>query len=119
MKKNLPELQLGVKCCILYNSYTSSTKRRSPVSPRGGTVTYGESSDSDTGVEIGRSWSTTSEQSQELSPRTSKKPSSAGSFRKRGPQRIKRTASLDSIDLLRSVPGASDGKVLSEKVGYY
>ncbi|XP_078377121.1 uncharacterized protein LOC144660384 isoform X2 [Oculina patagonica] len=95
--------------------YTSSTKSRSPVSLRGGTVTYGESSDSETGVEVRRSWSTTSEQSQELSPRTSKKPSSAGSFRKRGPQQIKRTASMDSINFLRSVPGSSDGKGLSEK----
>ena len=105
------------KRCILYNSYTSSTKSRSPVSP---TVTYGESSDSETGVEVRRSWSTTSEHSQpEHSPRMSKKPSSAGSFRKTRPQRIKRTASMDSTEFLRSVPSASDGKGLSEKVEAY
>lgn len=80
-------------------------------------MTYGESSDSDTGVEISRSWSTASEHSQsEYSPRTSKKPASVGSFRKRGSQRIKRTVSMDSIDLLRSVPSTLDGKGLSEKV---
>ncbi|XP_020615875.1 coiled-coil domain-containing protein 177-like isoform X2 [Orbicella faveolata] len=86
-------------------SYPSSTKSRSPVSPRG------ESSDSETGVEARRSWSSSSEHSQ----RKSKKPSSAGSFRRRGPQHIKRTASMDSIDFLHSIPSSSDGKGLSEK----
>ena len=79
-------------------------------------MTYGETSDSETGVEARRSLSASSQNSQEHSPRTSKKPSSAGSFRKRGPQRIKRTASMDSIEYLRSVPSASGGKGLSEKV---
>ena len=82
-------------------------------------MTYAESSDSETGVEAKRSWSANSDYSQEHSPRTSKKPSSAGSFRKGAAQRIKRTASMDSIDLLRSVPSASTGKGLSEKVGWW
>ena len=92
---------------VLYSSYPSSTKSRSPVSPKG------ESSDSETGVEARRSWSPSSEHSQ----RKSKKPSSVGSFRRRGPQHIKRTASMDSIDFLHSIPSASDGKGLSDKVG--
>ena len=78
----------------------------------------GESSDSETGVEARRSWCSTSEHS-EHSLRTSKKPSSAVSFRKTDPLQIKRTASMDSIDFLRSVPGSLDGKGLSEKVGTY
>lgn len=114
-KESATNQQVSVKCCILWNSYPSSTKSRSPVSPRGGSVTRGESSDSETGVEARRSWSPTSEHSL----RTSKKPSSAGSFRRRGPQHIKRTASMDSIDFLHLIPSASDGKGLSEKVGAY
>lgn len=85
--------------------YPSSTKSRSPVSPKG------DSSDSETGVEARRSWSSISEHSR----RKSKKPSSADSFRRRGPQHIKRTASMDSIDFLHSIPSASDGKGLSDK----
>ena len=97
---------------IVYYSY-SSTKSRSPISPRGGAVTYGESSDSEGGGGEGRAWSTSSGRSEEgHSPRTSKKPSSASAFRKTAPQRIMRTASVDS-----SVSRALDRKALSGKVG--
>lgn len=95
--------------------YASSPKSRSPVSPKGGSVNYVESSDSETEAEAKRTWSASVVYSHGHSPRTSKKPSSAGSFRKRANSLIKRTASMDSIDLLRSVPSASSGKGLSEK----
>jgi len=94
----------------------TSTKSRSPISPRGGVVTYGESSDSGEGEGEGRAWSTSSERSQEgHSPRTRKKPTSAVAFRKTAPQRIKRTSSVDSQEFLRSVPSGLDRKALSEK----
>jgi len=104
--------------CIHCSSYPSSTKSRSPVSPRGGSVAHGESSDSETAEEasVRRSWSSTSGNQSQWA---SKKPSSSGSFRRRGPEHIKRTASMDSIDFLHSIPSASDGKGLSEKVGAY
>lgn len=95
--------------------YASSPKSRSPVRPKGGSVNYVESSDSETEAEAKRTWSASVVYSHGHSPRTSKKPSSAGSFRKRANSLIKRTASMDSIDLLRSVPSASSGKGLSEK----
>lgn len=99
--------------CILCSSYPSSTKSRSPVSPRGGSVAHGESSDSETAEDA------SVRRSGNHSQWASKKPSSAGSFRRRGPEHIKRTASMDSIDFLLSIPSASDGKGLSEKVGAY
>lgn len=79
-------------------------------------MNYPESSDSETGADSKRTWSASGYYSNEQSPRTRKKPSSAGSSRKRNTSLIKRTASMDSIDLLRSVPLASSGKGLSEKV---
>lgn len=79
-------------------------------------MNYPESSDSETGVDSKRTWSASGYYSNEQSPRTRKQPSSAGSSRKRNTSLIKRTASMDSIDLLRSVPLASSGKGLSEKV---
>ena len=107
----------GLSDSILYRSqYTSSKKSQSPVSPKGISMNYPESSDSETGADSKRTWSASGYYSNEQSPRTRKKPSSAGSSRKRNTSLIKRTASMDSIDLLRSVPLASSGKGLSEKV---
>lgn len=97
------------------SQYTSSKKSQSPVSPKGISMNYPESSDSETGADSKRTWSASGYYSNEQSPRTRKKPSSAGSSRKRNTSLIKRTASMDSIDLLRSVPLASSGKGLSEK----
>ncbi|RMX46770.1 hypothetical protein pdam_00021614 [Pocillopora damicornis] len=97
------------------SQYTSSKKSQSPVSPKGISMNYPESSDSETGVDSKRTWSASGYYSNEQSPRTRKQPSSAGSSRKRNTSLIKRTASMDSIDLLRSVPLASSGKGLSEK----
>ena len=113
-----------MKLCIfadhiiyIYNSFTG-TKSRSPISPRGGAVIYGESSDLEGGGEAGRAWSTSSGRSQEgHSPRTSKKPSSAGALKKTASRRMKRTSSLDSLEALRSVPSVLERKTLSGKVG--
>lgn len=77
-------------------------------------MAHGETSDSETteDASVRRSWSSTSGNHSQWA---SKKTSSAGSFRRRGPQHNKRTASMDSIDFLHSIPSASDGKGLSEK----
>ncbi|XP_073236549.1 uncharacterized protein [Porites lutea] len=98
-----------------YSSHTSA-KSRSPISPRGGVVTYAESSDSEGGSGAEKAWSTSSERSEEgHSPRISKNPSSSGSFRKTASRRIKRTSSLDNLEGLRSVPSVLDRKSLSGK----
>lgn len=50
------------------------------------------------------------------SPRGSKEPLSAGASRKTIPQHIKRTASVDNLDVLNSVPSALERRPLSGKV---
>lgn len=101
---------------IKYSS--SGTKSCSPVSPRGGVVTRGESSHSEGGTggkerpfsaSIGRSL-------HEDSPRASKNHLNPGAYGGTVHQRIRRAASLDSQDVLRSVPQSTlDKRTLSEK----
>ena len=76
-------------------------------------MTYGESSDSEGGGGDMRAWPTRSGRSQEgHSPRAGKQPLSAGASQKTAPQRIRRTASVDSGSVL-------DRKTLSGKVGAF
>ncbi|XP_068758038.1 coiled-coil domain-containing protein 177-like isoform X2 [Montipora capricornis] len=98
--------------------YSSGTKSCSPVSPRGGVVTRGESSQSEgrTGgkerpfsASIGRSL-------HEDAPRASKNHLNPSAYGGTVHQRIRRAASLDGQDVLRAVPqSTSDKRTLSEK----